>query len=132
MLEERYPEELRYSDNHLWVLLVEDGSSAIVGITFYANDQLGTITYVELPESDTEIDAHEEIGLLESHKTSYGLYSPLSGEIVAINEDLDSSPNLINSDPYGDGWLYKIKLIDPKELDELMSAEEYQEFINNL
>lgn len=129
MKEEKYPKELRYSDNHLWVRVIEDGNAAVVGISLYVNEQLGNMVYVDLPEVDSEVDVNEEVGLLESSENTHGLYSPLSGEIIAINYELENNPSLINSDPYGDGWIYKIKLIDIDEIDDLMSDEEYQDFV---
>ncbi len=129
---EKYPEELRYSDSHLWVEVVDDGSAAIIGITAYINDKLDLITNIELPELDAEVDANEEVGLIESNEDSFDLYSPVSGKIIAINDDLENAPGLINSDPYGDGWIYKIKLIDPEEVEELMVVDDYQEFISTL
>lgn len=129
MQEETYPEELRYSDNHLWVRIIEDSSMAVVGVSLYANQRLANMTYVDLPQLGAEIDINEEIGLLESNENTHSIYSPLSGEIVAINDELENNPHLINSDPYGDGWIYKIKLINLDEIDELMLAEEYQDFV---
>ncbi len=129
---EQYPEELKYSESHQWVRVVDDGSHVLVGVTAYASQQLGDMIYVELPELGIDIDASEEIGLLESSESSSELYSPISGEIVAINEDLEDAPRLINSDPYTDGWICKIKLFDPEELEELMSADDYQEFLSTI
>jgi len=129
MKEEKYPEELRYSDNHVWVRVIEDTNIAVIGISLYVNERMGNIVYIDLPEIDSEVDVNEEVGLLESNQDTQGLYSPLSGAIVAVNDELVGNTNLINSDPYGDGWIYKIKLIDIDELDGLMSNEEYQDFI---
>lgn len=129
MKEEKYPGELRYSDNHLWVRVIEDGNIAVVGMSLYVNERIGNIVYIDLPEIDSEVDINEEVGLLESNEDTQGLYSPLSGAIIAVNDELVSNANLINSDPYGDGWIYKIKLIDIDELDGLMSNEEYQDFV---
>ncbi len=126
---EQYPEELKYSESHQWVRVMDDGIHVLIGVTAYANQQLIDMVYAELPELGIDIDASEEIGLLESLENNFELYSPVSGSIVAINEDLEDAPRLINSDPYGDGWIYKIKLFDPEEVAELMSADEYQEFL---
>ncbi len=126
---EQYPEELKYSESHQWVRVMDDGIHVLIGVTAYANQQLIDMVYAELPELGIDIDASEEIGLLESLENNFELYSPVSGSIVAINEDLEDAPRLINSDPYGDGWIYKIKLFDPEEVEELMSADEYQEFL---
>ena len=129
---EQYPEELKYSESHYWVRVVDDGNCVLIGVTAYANQQLGDMVYIELPELGAEIDSNEEIGLLESSNTTCELYSPISGEIMAVNEDLEDAPRLINSDPYGDGWICKIKLFDPIEIDELMSSEDYQEFLSTI
>ncbi len=126
---EQYPEELKYSESHQWVRVMDDGIHVLIGVTAYANQQLIDMVYAELPELGIDIDASEEIGLLESLENNFELYSPVSGSIVAINEDLEDAPRLINSDPYGDGWIYKIKLFDPEDVEELMSADEYQEFL---
>ena len=129
---EQYPEELKYSESHQWVRVVDGGSHALVGITAYANQKLGDMVCVDLPELGIDIDASEEIGLLESSQNDWELYSPVSGEIVAVNEDLEDAPRLINSDPYTDGWICKIKLFDPEEVEELMSSEDYQEFLSTI
>ena len=128
---EQYPEELRYSESNQWVQILEDGSTAIIGVTIYANKLLGEVLEVELPELGAKVRADQEIGLIESEQTSYDLYTPVSGKIIAVNEDLEEAPGLINSDPYNDGWICKIKLSDPEEVDELMASEEYEEFIAN-
>lgn len=129
---EQYPEELKYSESHAWVRIVDDGSHVLVGITSHPVSLLGEVNYVDLPEKGIEIDLDEEIGLLELSEGDQELYSPVSGEIVSINEELEDAPRLINTDPYGDGWICKIKLSDPTEIEDLMSNEEYVEFLNVL
>lgn len=131
-MSEQYPEELKYSETHQWVRLVDDGSHVLVGVTYWGSKNLGDVVYIELPELSIEVDSNEEIGLLESAENSdHELYSPVSGKIVAINDDLEDAPRLINSDPYGDGWICKIKLFDEEEIEDLMNFEEYQEFLSN-
>lgn len=121
------PKELRYSKEHEWVA-VEDGI-ARVGITDYAQEQLGDVVYVELPEVDTSVQKDEAFGVVESVKAVSDIFSPISGTIVQINVDLPSSPEMVNEDPYGDAWMIRIQISEPEELEDLMDAEEYQAFI---
>ena len=121
------PENLRYSKEHEWVR-VEDGA-ATVGITQYAQDKLGDVVYAELPDKGAELKAMEEFGVVESVKTVSPVYCPISGKVTAINKDLITSPEFINEDPYGRGWMIKLKIKSPAELEHLMSAEEYQLFL---
>lgn len=125
-----YPEELKYSKEHEWVK-VNDGS-AVVGITEYAQDQLGDVVYVELPEVGAQVIQFEVCGTIESVKTVSDLYSPVSGEVIQINEELDDTPELINNEPYGTGWILEIKMNDPSELEQLLSSSTYEEFIQQL
>lgn len=117
------PEGIRYAEDHEWVRL--DGDVATVGVSDYAQDQLGDITYVELPPVGDIYRKGEEFGTLESTKAVSEVFMPISGEVVEVNEALGESPGLVNSDPYGDGWLIKVKPDDPTELDALMTADEY-------
>lgn len=119
-------EGLRYSEDHEWVK-VEDGV-ALVGISDYAQHELGDITYADLPEEEGEAVAGEEFGALESVKASSELLSPVSGKIVACNAELEDAPEKINEDPYGT-WIIKVEMSDPAELDALMDAEAYKAFI---
>ena len=119
-------EGLRYSEDHEWVK-VEDGA-ALVGISDYAQHELGDITYADLPEEEDEAVAGEEFGALESVKASSELLSPVSGKIVACNAELEDAPEKINEDPYGT-WIIKVEMSDPAELDALMDAEAYKAFI---
>jgi glycine cleavage system H protein len=119
------PEDLQYSAEHEWVRL--DGEIAVIGITDFAQDQLGDIVYVDLPAVGDQVQAGSVIGELESTKSVSELYSPMSGEVVARNEALDGSAELINTDPYGEGWL--IKLRPSGETDGLLSPEDYQSLI---
>ena len=121
------PGELRYLSSHEWVRLEEDGETATVGITDHAQDLLGDVVFVELPELDSVITAGEEAGVVESVKAASDIFSPISGTVIEINEGLEESPELVNSDPYDDGWFYKVKISDADELSSLLSAEEYTE-----
>ena len=118
------PEDLYYAASHEWLKLGDDGV-ATVGISDFAQSELGDVVYVELPEKGSIISAKDEVSVVESVKTASDIYSPVSGEIVAVNDGLDDSPESVNSGPYDNGWLYKIKLSNEAELDELLSAEDY-------
>ncbi len=120
------PAELKYVSSHEWVRVEGDGT-VTVGVTDHAQDLLGDVVFVELPEEGANLGTGDDAGVVESVKAASDIYSPLSGEIVAINEALEETPESVNSDPYGDGWFFKIKLSDPAELDELLSAEAYAE-----
>ena len=121
------PEELRYSADHEWVKV--EGKQVIVGITEYAQSELGDIVYVELPEVGTEVVMEEELTEIESTKTTSPVLAPVSGKIVEVNDELKESPQLINEDPYGKGWIVTLKMTNPDDLENLMSAKEYEEFI---
>lgn len=118
------PSNLKYTKSHEWISLDED--IATIGITDHAQSLLGDLVFVELPEVDTEINAGDEAGVVESVKAASDVYSPVSGTVVEVNEALENSPELANSDPYDEGWLYKVKLNDVAELDDMMSAEDYE------
>tara|TARA_R110001592_G_scaffold89970_3_gene264640 strand:+ start:5172 stop:5570 length:399 start_codon:yes stop_codon:yes gene_type:complete len=121
------PGELRYLSSHEWVRLEEDGETATVGITDHAQDLLGDVVFVELPEVDAIIAAGDEAGVVESVKAASDIFSPISGTVIEINDALEDSPELVNSDPYDDGWFFKVKISDADELSSLLSAEEYTE-----
>jgi glycine cleavage system H protein len=121
------PEDIKYHREHAWVRV--EGKRAIVGITDYAQHQLGDIVYVDLPEIDTEVDADSELSEIESTKSTSPVISPVSGKIVEINEDLSDSPEIINEDPYGNGWIAVLELSDPTEANDLMSKAEYEHFL---
>ncbi len=123
------PTELRYRPSHEWVRIEDD--VAVVGISDYAQDALGDLVYVELPEVGQVLAAGDEAGVVESVKSASDIYAPVSGEVVEINEELDAEPEKVNQDPYGSGWLYKIKLADDGELEEMLTADQYQEHIEN-
>jgi glycine cleavage system H protein len=124
------PIELRYTKTHEWAERDEEGS-IIVGITFHAQELLGDIVYVELPEIGTQVHGGEEFGVVESVKAASDLYSPLSGEVIAVNTMLATDPSLINKDAYHEGWLIKLQPDDIQEWDDLMDAEEYADKIES-
>lgn len=122
------PNNLLYTDSHEWVLDNGDGT-VTVGITDHAQEALGDVVFVELPEAGRELDAGDEFGVIESVKAASDLYSPLAGEIVEVNEALEDSPETVNDSPYGEGWILKLQLADQGDLESLMSAEAYSELV---
>lgn len=123
------PKELRYSEEHEWVK--EEGDNKVrVGITDFAQSELGDIVFVELPEVGTEVTAGEPFGSVESVKTVSELYAPVSGKVVEVNGDLEDSPEKVNESPYGDGWMIVLEMADSSDLDKLLSAEKYEELVN--
>ncbi len=119
-----YPEELKYTDDHEWIR-VENGK-AYVGLTQYAQEQLGDVVFVELPDVGEEFEMGDSFGVVESVKTVSDLFMPVGGKVVEINEDLEDSPEAVNEDPYGDGWIVAIEIADKSQLDQLMDSEAYQ------
>lgn len=127
-----YPEDLKYSSEHEWVRSPGESEGSVrVGITHYAQDALGDIVYVSLPEVGAEISTGETVGELESTKSVSDLYAPLGGKVVARNEALDASPELVNADPYGEGWLFEVATADLSALDGLMDAAAYQSTLDS-
>ncbi|MDE5416236.1 glycine cleavage system protein GcvH [Alkalihalobacterium chitinilyticum] len=122
------PKELKYSEEHEWVKV--EGNKAYIGITDFAQSELGDIVFVELPEVGDDITADEAFGSVESVKTVSELYAPVSGKVVEINEDLDDAPELVNESPYEKAWMVVVELSDESELDKLMTAEKYQAMIS--
>ena len=122
-----YPKEYLYSKEHEWVEV--DGDVCTLGITEFAQNELGEVVYVELPEPGSTYAAGDEIGSIESVKAVAEVYTPVSGEIVEINEELIDTPEMVNENPHDDAWLVKIRLSEPSELEDLMSAEAYEELI---
>jgi glycine cleavage system H protein len=118
-----YPDDLRYSKEHEWVRA--DGGTATIGITSFAADELGDIVFIELPEVGGQLTQFGTFGVVESVKAVSDLYAPVSGTVVEVNEALREAPELLNSDPFGEGWIAKVELGDPSELDALMDAEAY-------
>jgi glycine cleavage system H protein len=123
------PSELRYATSHEWVRNEGDGI-VTVGITEHAQELLGDMVFVELPEVGESVSTGDDIAVAESVKAASDIYAPVSGEIVEVNEDLEDSPELVNSDAYGDGWMFKIKLDDAGELESLLDAEGYENSID--
>ena len=120
------PSDLKYAPSHEWVRNEGDGT-VTVGITEHAQDLLGDMVFVDMPDIEDEFAAGDDCAVAESVKAASDIYAPVAGEIIAINEALEDSPELVNTDPYGDGWLFKIKLEDAAELEDLLDAQGYQE-----
>jgi glycine cleavage system H protein len=120
------PDNCRYTREHEWVRM--EGDVAVVGITEFAQQQLGDVVYVDLPEVGAEVRQHQPFGSIDSVKTASDLFSPLTGEVVETNEAASDSPELVNSDPYGEGWMLKVRPADASELDSLMTAAEYTDY----
>ena len=121
------PADLKYSTEHEWVRL--EGDEGVIGITDYAQDALGDVVYVDLPKVGTTVSAHSSVSEIESTKSVSEVYCPVSGTVVAVNDDLDATPEALNADPYGAGWIFRIALSDPSELDGLMDAAAYEAFL---
>lgn len=124
------PNDLRYTKDHEWIRL--DGAAAVIGITEFAVEQLGDITLIEAPQKGAKVNAGDAVGTIESVKAVSDLYSPISGTVVEINEDLNDAPEKVNADPYGEGWMLKIKPADPGELDKLLDASAYGAHLKSL
>jgi glycine cleavage system H protein len=124
----KYPDDRKYSREHEWIAV--DGDTARVGITDYAQDALGDVVYVQLPDVGLEVVANASCAEVESTKSVSEIYSPVSGQITAVNEALTETPELLNQDPYGEGWVFTITLADPAELDPLMDAAAYQRLVD--
>jgi glycine cleavage system H protein len=120
----KYCEDCRYLESHEWIRV--EGDEALIGISDYAQDELNDIVYVELPEVGDSLEKGEEFGTVESVKAASELYMPASGEVVAVNGALEDSPELVNKDPFGDGWMLRIQLMAPEELEELLNPAEYK------
>jgi glycine cleavage system H protein len=118
------PSELKYVSSHEWIRLEDDGT-AVIGITDHAQEALGDVVFVELPEVGAELSAGDESGVVESVKAASDLYAPISGVVVAINDALEETPESANEDPYGDGWFFKLQITDQSELSDLLDAEGY-------
>lgn len=121
------PQELKYTKDHEWVRI--DGDVAVVGVTDFAQGELGDIVYVEVETEGETLDREEIFGTVEAVKTVSDLFLPLSGEILEFNESLEGEPEKVNTDPYGEGWMIKIKFSEPSQLEDLLSAEQYSEII---
>jgi glycine cleavage system H protein len=121
------PDDLYYNRDHLWVRM--QGNRGTVGVTDHAQREMGEILFVDLPEEGSQVDKNDGFGSLESSKTVAELRSPLSGEIVSINKDLEEEPSLVNDDPYGNGWLMVVEVDDPGELEDMLNAADYEELL---
>ena len=121
------PNDLKYTKDHEWVKI--EGDTATVGVTDFAQGELGDIVYVEVETIDEELEREEVFGTVEAVKTVSDLFMPISGEVIEFNESLESNPEKVNEDPYGEGWMIKIKIADPSELEDLLSAEDYSSSI---
>ena len=130
MSDESYPDELHYHDAHDWVRV--DGDTATFGITWYAQDTLGEVVFYSPPEVGDSVTKDADYGELESTKAVSGLVAPIYGEVVEVNESLDGNESTINDDPYGEGWLVKVRMSDPSEVDALMDAAAYRELVESL
>ena len=125
-----YPKEFQFTKDHEWIKVV--GDEAIVGITDFAQKQLGDVVYVELPAVGTSLDVHQTIGVVESVKAVSDIYSPVSGEVIAVNEGLNDDPEKLNQDPHGQGWIIRLRLKNKEDLEKLMSAGDYEKFLEGL
>ena len=130
MSDESYPDELHYHEEHDWVRVDDD--TATFGITWYAQDTLGEVVFYSPPEVGDDVTKDTDYGELESTKAVSGLVAPLSGEVVEVNGALDGNESTVNDDPYGEGWLIKVRMSDPSELDSLMDAAAYRELVESL
>lgn len=123
----KIPEDLKYTKDHEWIKI--EGNVATVGVTDFAQSELGDIVFVEIETLDEELEGEEVFGSVEAVKTVSDLFMPLGGTVIEINENIESSPELVNSDPYGDGWMIKIEIKDPAEIENLLNSEAYSNLI---
>ena len=122
------PTDLKYASSHEWVNV--EGDTAIIGISDHAQDELTELVFIELPDIGRELVAGDPCAVVESVKTASDIYAPVSGQVIETNDALDTEPGTVNEDPYGDGWFFKIRLANPKELDDLLSPDDYGEQVN--
>jgi glycine cleavage system H protein len=125
-----YPSDFYYTKDHEWIKV--EGDEGLVGITDFAQHQLGDIIFVELPQVGTDLAVHQSIGVVESVKSVSDVYSPIAGKVVAVNDELSASADLLNKDPHGKGWIVRLKIKDRKELEGLMKASDYEKFLEGL
>ncbi len=123
-----FPDDLKYSKDHEWIKV--DGDTAIIGITDFAQNELGDIVYIEVNTVGETLEQEETFGTIEAVKTVSDLFMPVSGEVIEFNEELEGSPDIVNQDPYGKGWIAKVKMSDPSEVDALLDVEKYKELVN--
>jgi glycine cleavage system H protein len=125
-----YPNDFRYTKEHEWIKV--EGDEAVVGVTDFAQKQLGDIIYVELPEVGKTLEVHQAVGVIESVKSVSDVYSPVAGEIVAINEELNQAADLVNKDPHGKGWIVRLRIKDKDAVEALMTASDYEKYLEGL
>lgn len=125
-----YPKDFYYSKDHEWVQI--KGDQATVGITDFAQKQLGDVVYVDLPAIKKKLDFHQTIGVIESVKAVSDVYTPISGEVIEVNQELNDSPELINQDPHGKGWIIRLKIKDKKDVEKLMTSVDYEKFLEGI
>ena len=125
-----YPENFYYTKDHEWVKV--EGDEALVGITDFAQKQLGDVVYVELPEVGSVLEFHQSMGVIESVKAVSDIYSPIAGEVAAVNEGLNDAPEQVNEDPHGQGWIMRLKVKDAADIEKLMSVDDYEKFLEGL
>jgi glycine cleavage system H protein len=130
MADETYPDDLRYHPEHDWVRV--EGDEAVFGITWYAQDALGEVVYVDAPEVGATVTANQSYAEIESVKAVSDVFAPASGEVIAVNQAVIDTPEVVNSDPYGAGWLIRVRLSNPSEIDALMDAAAYREYLAGL
>ncbi len=123
-----FPDDLKYNRSHEWIRIKDD--VAVIGITAYASEELGDIVYVELPEESDEIEKDAAFGVLESVKATADLYAPISGKVVEVNTPLEDAPEVVNEEPYGEGWMIAVSIAKPEELEQLMDTVAYQKFVD--
>jgi glycine cleavage system H protein len=124
-----FPEELKYSKEHVWVRI--EGDSAVIGITDFAQEELGAISGIELPDEGDEVEQDDSVGSIEARKTVADIYAPFSGVVLSVNQEVLDTPTLLNDDPYDGGWLVEVALNDRDELKGLMTADDYAEYVEN-
>ncbi|MDD3569251.1 MAG: glycine cleavage system protein GcvH [Bacteroidales bacterium] len=122
------PAELKYTKDHEWIKI--EGSEAVIGITDFAQSQLGDVVFIEIETEGEELDREEVFGTIEAVKTVSDMFMPVAGKVIAVNEKLADTPEVVNKDPYGDGWMIRIEISDASQLDELLTAEQYKEIAN--
>lgn len=125
-----YPNDFRYTKEHEWIKL--EGDEAVIGVTDFAQKQLGDIIYVELPEVGKALEVHQAVGVIESVKSVSDVYSPVAGEVIAVNEELNKTADLVNKDPHGKGWIVRLKVKDKEAVEALMTVSDYEKFLEGL
>ena len=125
-----YPNDFRYTKEHEWIKV--EGGEAVVGVTDFAQKQLGDIIYVELPEAGKALEVHQAVGVIESVKSVSDVYSPVAGEVVGVNEELNQAPDLVNKDPHGKGWIVRLRIKDKAAVETLMTASDYEKYLEGL